>query len=61
APLLPYKTVGFFLASIMAISGLATMFIIPSLITVLESRLFRKIRVERQAGTAGEQPSGGQT
>lgn len=61
APLLPYKTVGFFLASIMAVSGLATMFIIPSLITVLESRLFRKIRMERQAGTAGEQPSGGQT
>ena len=41
APLLTYKTVGFFLASIMAISGLATMFIIPALLTVLEPRMFK--------------------
>jgi len=42
APLVPYNTVGIFLASIMAISGIATMYILPSLITVLEKRLFRK-------------------
>jgi predicted RND superfamily exporter protein len=42
APLATYNTVGIFLASIMAISGLATMFILPSLITVLERRLFQK-------------------
>jgi predicted RND superfamily exporter protein len=42
APLVPYNTVGIFLASIMAISGIATMFILPSLITALERRLFRK-------------------
>jgi hypothetical protein len=41
APLLTYKTVGIFLASIMAISGLATMVIIPALITVLETRMFK--------------------
>ncbi len=41
APLLTYKTVGIFLASIMAFSGLATMFIIPALITVLETRMFK--------------------
>lgn len=42
APLVPYNTVGIFLASIMALSGIATMFILPSLITRLETRLFRK-------------------
>ena len=46
SPLVPYNTVGIFLASIMAISGIATMFIIASLITILEGRLFRKIRSE---------------
>lgn len=42
APLVTYNTVGIFLASIMAISGVATMFILPSLITVMERRLFGK-------------------
>ena len=42
APLIPYKTVGIFLATIMAISGLGTMFILPALITVFERWLFRK-------------------
>lgn len=42
APLVPYKTVGVFLASIMAISGLATMMILPALITILQDWLFRK-------------------
>jgi predicted RND superfamily exporter protein len=41
APLVPYQTVGVFLASIMAISGLGTMFILPALITVFQKRLFR--------------------
>ena len=44
ATLIPYKTVGLFLASIMALSGLATMFILPSLLTVLEPWLFKKIK-----------------
>lgn len=42
APLIPYKTVGIFLASIMAISGMATMMILPSLITILQGWLFGK-------------------
>ena len=44
APLVPYITVGVFLASIMAISGMGTLLILPSLITILQYRLFRKLR-----------------
>jgi hypothetical protein len=43
APLVPYQTVGVFLASIMAISGIATLFILPALINILEKWLFRKV------------------
>lgn len=42
APLVPYNTVGIFLASIMAISGIATIYILPALITMMEKQLFRK-------------------
>jgi predicted RND superfamily exporter protein len=48
APLVPYNTVGIFLASIMAISGIATMFILPSLITNLQGLLFRRVSKENQ-------------
>jgi predicted RND superfamily exporter protein len=41
APLVPYITVGVFLASIMAISGVGTLFILPSLITIFQSMLFK--------------------
>jgi hypothetical protein len=44
APLVPYQTVGIFLASIMAISGIATMLILPALIQILEKRLFKVIK-----------------
>ncbi|HKI51535.1 MAG TPA: MMPL family transporter [Geothermobacteraceae bacterium] len=40
APLVPYKTVGFFLATIMAVSWLATLFLLPAMLTLLRSRLF---------------------
>ncbi|NQT68740.1 MAG: MMPL family transporter [Desulfobacteraceae bacterium] len=43
APLVPYQTVGIFLASIMAISGIATMLILPALIQIFEKQLFRVI------------------
>jgi hypothetical protein len=46
ASLVPYNTVGIFLASIMAISGMATMYILPSLIKILERQLFRKLKKE---------------
>jgi predicted RND superfamily exporter protein len=42
APLVPYKTVGFFLAMIMAVSWLATLFILPATVTMLQKRLFKK-------------------
>jgi predicted RND superfamily exporter protein len=40
APLIPYKTVGFFLATIMAVSWLATLFILPAILTPLRKRAF---------------------
>ncbi len=42
APLVPYRTVGIFLASIMVISGLGTLFILPAMITGLQKVLFRE-------------------
>ena len=42
APLVPYKTVGFFLATIMAVSGLGTLLILPAMATLLQKWLFRK-------------------
>ncbi len=42
APLVPYKTVGFFLATIMAASWLGTLFILAALITALKKWLFKK-------------------
>ena len=42
APLIPYKTVGFFLATIMAVSWLATLFILAALVTLLRGKLFKK-------------------
>ncbi|QBG48326.1 RND transporter [Verrucomicrobia bacterium S94] len=41
APLVPYKTVGFFLATIMAVSWLATLFILAALITGLQKWIFK--------------------
>ncbi|NNJ70293.1 MAG: MMPL family transporter, partial [Kiritimatiellales bacterium] len=41
APLVPYKTVGFFLATIMAVSWIATLFILAALITGLQKYLFK--------------------
>lgn len=42
APLVPYRTVGFFLATIMGVSWLATLFILPALLTLLKKALFRE-------------------
>jgi predicted RND superfamily exporter protein len=41
APLVPYKTVGFFLATIMAASWIGTLFILAALITGLQRFLFK--------------------
>ena len=42
APLVPYRTVGFFLAMIMLVSWLATLLILPALIKILQKKLFKK-------------------
>lgn len=39
APLVPYITVGFFLASIMAISSIVTMFMLPAIVVVLRNKI----------------------
>ncbi|MBZ0255434.1 MMPL family transporter, partial [bacterium] len=42
APLMPYKTVGIFIATILAVSGIGTLIILPALVTVLQKRLFKE-------------------
>jgi len=42
APLVPYKTVGFFISAILFFAGVATLLILPALITVMEGWLFKK-------------------
>ena len=42
APLVPYKTVGVFLATILLVSGAGTLLILPALVRLLERRLFRR-------------------
>lgn len=44
APLVPYKTVGFFMFSIMFISGIATLFILPAIITIFPKAAFEEIK-----------------
>jgi len=46
APLLPYRTVGFFLATIMAVSWMATLLVLPALLTVLQKWVFREVKDE---------------
>jgi hypothetical protein len=53
APLMPYKTVGFTIAAIMLAAGLATLLILPALVTVLEPWLFRKARHPRLSCNGG--------
>jgi predicted RND superfamily exporter protein len=43
APLIPYQTVGIFLASIMLYSGLATLWVLPALLTLLQKPLFGSV------------------
>lgn len=42
APLIPYQTVGVFLAAIMFYSGLATLWMLPALLTVMRKWIFKK-------------------
>jgi len=45
APLMPYKTVGVFIAAILITAGVASLFILPSLITLLQRFLFPETRL----------------
>ena len=42
APLVPYQTVGTFLATILLVSGVATLLLLPALIRLMEKWLFRE-------------------
>ena len=42
APLVPYKTVGFFMFTIMAVSSLATLFILPAIVSLKPSWMFEE-------------------
>jgi uncharacterized membrane protein YdfJ with MMPL/SSD domain len=41
APLVPYKTVGYLMCAIMALSGAVTLFVLPSMIRLLGKRFFK--------------------
>ncbi len=51
APLVPYQTVGIFLAAIMLYSGLATLWILPALLTVMRGWIFKK-EIQEHAGAS---------
>ncbi len=42
SPLVPYNTVGFFLAAIMTVSCVVTLILLPSMMHLLKNRLFKK-------------------
>ncbi len=44
APLVPYKTVGFFISSILITAGAATLLILPAMITLFEKYVFPKTK-----------------
>lgn len=44
APLVPYQTVGLFIAAILFLAGVTTMLILPAAITLLENKLFPRTR-----------------
>lgn len=46
APLIPYRTVGFFMFTIMFVSSVATLFILPAIMTVLPGLVFEKERAK---------------
>ncbi len=46
APLIPYVTVGFFLASIMAVSALVTLLLLPSAMSLLKNFLFKSRNIK---------------
>ncbi|MHC4591588.1 MAG: RND transporter, partial [Planctomycetota bacterium] len=47
APLVPYKTVGMFMAGILGVAAVGTLLILPALVTVLKQALFARMGVVR--------------
>lgn len=52
APLLPYRTVGVFISAILLLAGIASLFILPALLTVFEKQLFTVTKTPEKAGEA---------
>ena len=50
APLLPYRTVGVFISAILLLAGIASLFILPALLTVFEKQLFKEIGILEKEG-----------
>jgi len=50
APLVPYITVGIFLASIMAISALVTLFLLPAVMTAAQQYIFKEKNLFKAKG-----------
>jgi hypothetical protein len=44
APLVPYQTVGLFIAAILLLAGVGTMLLLPAVLTLLEKQLFPRSR-----------------
>ncbi len=49
APLVPYQTVGVLLATIMAVSGIATMLILPAMLTIFQNKMFKATKTGRES------------
>jgi predicted RND superfamily exporter protein len=52
APLLPYKTVGVFISAILLLAGIASLFILPALLTLLEKQMFKTTNTLEKEGEA---------
>ena len=50
APLMPYKTVGFLLCSIMVVSGGITLLVLPAILRLGEKLLFKRVEQPRKTG-----------
>ena len=40
APLIPYRTVGVFISAILLLAGIASLLILPALLTIFEKQMF---------------------
>ena len=52
APLLPYRTVGVFISAILLLAGIASLFILPALLTLLEGQMFKTTNTLEKEGEA---------